>query len=371
MREIKIVHVINSLGGGGLERRMLECVKGLGLDKQYSQHVILLYDIIDYPDIYDTNADVVRLSSRSKLNKGNELIKIISKIEPDIVHLWTCSLITLPVYLCKQSLGYKIIAGFIADGNPINSPVYKFALRYFSKKADKIVSNSKAGIIAKRAPEEKSVVIYNGFSFDRFKNFPTYDKETIKKEIGVTTKFIVSMNARFYPAKDWKTFLEIVKKVEDVRQDVIFLAVGQGNQLRHYKNVAEGMGLKNLIFTGFRKDIDKIYFISDVCVLCTNEKVHAEGVSNAIMEAMAAGKPVIATMGGGTPEIIENGHNGIIICPHDSDEGAKVILRFVSDDSYRLSLGNFAMETIKQRFTLSSMGDRYKIIYQSLLELDM
>lgn len=371
MDEIKIVQVVESLGGGGLERRMLECVKGLSINAKYSQHVILLFDIIDYPEIFNANADVVILHSRSKLKKCSELMKIIRTIKPDIVHLWTSSMITLPVYHNKSSLGYKIIAGFIADGNPVNSPLYRFALKYSFKKADKIVSNSKAGIIAKKAPEEKSIVVYNGFSFDRFKNFSTYDKSSIKKEFGITSNYVVSMNARFYPAKDWDTYLEIVKKVEKARNDITFLAVGKGDLLQHYENVASKKRIKNLIFTGFRNDVDKIYFISDICILCTNEKVHAEGVSNSIMEAMAAGKPVIATMGGGTPEIIENGSNGIIINPKDSDGGAKAVQKLISDSPYRLSLGKAALETIKEKFTLSSMVAKYEQSYQSLLNPDI
>jgi glycosyltransferase involved in cell wall biosynthesis len=366
-KKIELVHVVESLGGGGLERRMLECVKGLSRDARYSQHVILLYDKIDYLDIYNTNAELVVLKNKSKIKRGIELINQLHRIKPDIVHLWTGSLMTIPIYFRKISFGYKIIAGFIADGNVVNSPIYRVAMNFSFHKADLIVGNSRAGIIAKKAPSNKSVVVYNGFSFDRFKNFPTYEKSSIKAEFGINTEFVISMNARFYPAKDWDTYLEIAKKIGETRNDVTFLAVGKGELLQHYINKAANLGIGNVIFTGFRKDVDRVYFISDICVLCTNEKVHAEGVSNSIMEAMAAGKPVIATYGGGTPEIIEDGRNGIIIQPHDSYAGTDAIKKLLSDMMYRSSLGNSARETVERKFSLSGMVEEYKKIYSTLI----
>ena len=118
----------------------------------------------------------------------------------------------------------------------------------------------------------------------------------------------------------------------------------------------------------FRDDIDKLLFVSDICLLCTNEKVHAEGVSNSIMEAMAAEKPIIATLGGGTAEIISNAIDGYIIPPSDYMMGAKTLLRLVHNEVERKVISISAKKKIEVDFSLEKMVSEYVEMYNQLLK---
>lgn len=366
--KIKLVHVIAGLTGGGRERRMVELVKGLNSNEFYEQYVILLNKAIDYPDIYKTDAKIIVIDYPSKLETAKVIFRTLKTLRPSILHLWTeIHYVLILISVLKPFLSYRLIVGFLADGNPVRKLLSRFANRLAFTMADRIVSNSKAGVIAKNAPHNKADVIYNGFSYSRFRNFPDYHKDLLKNELGIDTKYLVSMMARFNPAKDWDTFINIAHIISRQRNDVLFLAIGQGELLEHYKARVAELNLKNVKFMGFRSDIDKILFCSDICLLCTNEKVHAEGVSNSIMEAMAAGRPVIATQGGGTQEIITNNINGFIIQPCGDKEGAEIILNLISSPNKMKTIGDAAQTNIIQHFSLDNMVKRYEYLYQNLL----
>lgn len=347
---------------------MLELVKGLDSGDSYQQYLILLSKRIDYPDVYKTHARIIIVDYPSKLRTVLELYKVLKEIRPSILHVWIePHYVLCLVSFLKHVLRYKLVMGFLADANPVRQLFTRFAYKYAYHMADKIVSNSRAGILAKKAPVRKAEVIYNGFSFSRFSQVSRYDHDTIKKELGVEDKHVVSMFARFSPAKDWDTFLNIAALVGSKSPDVAFLAVGQGDSLEHYREEAGRRRINNVKFLGFRKDIDRILFVSDICVLCTNEKVHAEGVSNSIMEAMAAAKPVIATKGGGTQEIITDGTDGYIIPPCQAEAAAAIILDLLADENKAKQIGDAAKETIVERFSLDDMVGRYKKLYKDIL----
>lgn len=366
--KIKIMHIIAGLGGGGRERRMLELVKELDKKEHYEQFVILLINKIDYTDIYNTRAKLITIDFPYKLKTVLILLREIKRIAPDIIHVWTeIHYILIVLSLFKHILNYKLIIGFLADGNPIRTIINRIAYKMSYFAADKIVSNSKAGIIAKEADLNKSVVIYNGFTFDRFKFFNNYNKADIKKELDIPTLFVVTMMARFNSAKDWDMFLEVAAIIQNKNTDITFIAVGQGDSLQFYMDSAKRNKLNNIIFTGFRKDIDKILFCSDICLLFTNEAVHAEGISNSIMEAMAAGKPVIATEGGGTSEIINNGINGYMILPKEAEKAAGIIIQLLKSDRLYQAISNNARETILNKFSLKNMVQEYVDLYTTIL----
>jgi len=126
-------------------------------------------------------------------------------------------------------------------------------------------------------------------------------------------------------------------------------------------------GLKNIHFVTNRSDVMEIMAVTDVSVLFTNNDVHAEGVSNSIMESMAASVPVIATAGGGTAEIITPGDDGFIIEPKNVNMACTRLVELLENEELRKTMGEKASNTVKTRFVLSTMGEQYYSIYKQLL----
>jgi glycosyltransferase involved in cell wall biosynthesis len=133
-----------------------------------------------------------------------------------------------------------------------------------------------------------------------------------------------------------------------------------------YRDIVKQSRIHNIRFVGRRSDVEDIMQITDVAMLFTSE-VHAEGVSNSIMEAMATGIPVIATDGGGTPEIITDGLNGFIVQMHGVDKAYKLLKDLLLDEGKRRNIGTAAKLNVQQHFLLSHMGDEYLHLYRELL----
>ena len=105
------------------------------------------------------------------------------------------------------------------------------------------------------------------------------------------------------------------------RKDVTFLVIGNGINLEKCRMKARGH--EKIKFLGFQNDIESIVNVFNAGVLLTNQDVHGEGISNSIMEYMALGKPVIATDGGGTKELIVDGKTGFLVQPKSPDKNRK------------------------------------------------
>ncbi len=125
--------------------------------------------------------------------------------------------------LLKPFFKYKFVAGFIGDTFGF-SKNYGFLAKYFIfPKADYIISNSKKGLIAYQVPEDKGLVIYNGFDPSRVSK----SKINKLKELGITTPLIAVMLANVGPYKDYKTFIDLAKQVTSIRNDVTFISIGK------------------------------------------------------------------------------------------------------------------------------------------------
>lgn len=361
---MKILFLIERLSGGGRERRLVQLIKGLSeLSESYETYVLTFSAGIDYEDVFATKARLIIWDSCSRMSLFRFLSKAMHDIKPDIVHSWmggTTDMILIP--FLKWAYHFKYIAGFIANSNRTKSfSLYNFAAQFTYFLADAIVSNSQAGLAAKHAPKKKSLVIYNGFDFARLTKRLDISKK--RKQLNITTPYVVTMVARVSPAKDYESFVALAEKAKKDKMPVLFLAIGKGESLDYFKKRA----IDNIVFLGQRNDVEEILQASDISVLFTNDHVHSEGVSNSIMEAMAVGLPVIATAGGGTAEIIDNEVDGFIITPKDVNSCFALLKRLLKDDSYRATVGRNAVDKVKEKFLLSKMVDEYIKLYKAVL----
>ncbi len=119
------------------------------------------------------------------------------------------------------------------------------------------------------------------------------------------------MVAAFEMRKDYDTVIEAAVKLCSYNQKVIFLLIGEGStKSRIMQKVPAGLLNNQIYFPGMRDDIESIHQLTDVGLLIT---APCEGLSNSVIEYMAAGKPVIASEGGGTDELVKNEVTGFLI----------------------------------------------------------
>lgn len=363
MKRKKILFV-GALSGGGKERRMCELIRYLHELDQFELYLLTSKTAdADYPYVMECINGYYEITDSNPTR--HHIKSYIKEIKPDIVHSWHTYL-TYQIALMRVMLPkFYFIAGFIADGNKDIGIKEKIRTWFTCFVSDVVVSNSWAGIYSHKAPVSKSVVIYNGFNPKRI---PTDSSvSVIRNDLHLGDNRVVIMAARMDKMKDFNTFIDAIKILNKKLKDVTYLFCGKGEKEDAYRKRVQNEAIENILFLGFRKDIEVLYKMSSISVLCS-AKIHNEGVSNSIMESMAMGVPVVATRSGGTSEIIEDGINGFIIEPEDAYALANRLERLLCSENLRNGFSIAAKKTIENKFSIQKMVGDYINLYSRLKE---
>lgn len=360
--ERKKILFVGTLGGGGKERRMCELIRYLRELEKYELYLLTSnLRSIAYPYVLDCIDGYYEIDDKKEQNSYQQIKTYIKEIQPEIVHGWHTYLTYQIATMRPRLPNFYFIAGFIADGNKDIGIKEKIRTRITCLMSDVVVSNSWAGIYSHKAPLKKSVVIYNGFNPKRE---PTDGMvKNLREELRIGDNRVVMMAARMDRMKDYNTFMDAIIILNQKISGITYIFCGKGVKEEEYKKKAKDNAIENILFLGFRNDVEALYQMSEISVLCS-AKIHHEGVSNSIMESMAMGTPVIATRSGGTPEIIEDGVNGYIIEPEDVQELAKKIEQLLCSDTLRDQFSIAAKKTIEDKFTIAKMVDEYQKLYE-------
>lgn len=364
--KLKIVIVIDNLIKGGKERRLIELLTGFNEAYEHKFIVVLLKNKIDYQEVFSLPHVEVRILER-RIKKDPRvfysLFRICKEFKPDIIHSWGSmpSIYALPV---AKLLKIKFINAMISNAVcEIGSKSWVRARLTFPF-SDVIVSNSRAGLLAHNAPLKKSKVIHNGFNFNRISNIIKEDE--IRKKFDINTPAIVGMVGAFHNRKDYTTFIKASLILLEKRGDVTFLMIGDGPNLQKSKDMVEKEFKQKIKFLGQQNDVESIIHIFNVGVLTTNDLVHKEGVSNSIMEYMALAKPVVASDGGGTNEIMVDGKTGYIVEPGNAGQLAGKINYLLNHPKRAREMGFNGYQRVLEDFEIKKM---VKITHELYMEV--
>jgi glycosyltransferase involved in cell wall biosynthesis len=225
---------------------------------------------------------------------------------------------------------------------------------------DAVICNSQAGadrLASAGLKQEKLVVIGNAMPDEVFAPAsPVLPRDG--NALRVT--MVARMNAQY---KNHAGFLRIAAEVHKRIPEAEFLLVGDGPLRPDIERQAAEFGIgERVVFMGDRRDIPAILASTDVAVLTSD----SEGLSNVILEAMAAGLPVVAYAVGGNPEIV-NDQRGSLIPAGREDEFAAAIVRLLSHTNLRHELGQSARQFAESNFSLSRVCRQYEDLYSRLL----
>jgi glycosyltransferase involved in cell wall biosynthesis len=364
---MNVLFISDSLRRGGKERQLTELIKQL-IKLNHYVTIIIFKKNIAYTELENLNVNI------KVLNKKNfrilfctlHILKIVKTTTPDIIHCWSqmATLLTFPVS--------KIFSIPLID-----SIRYAKRIRPCSKKwvisemafavSDMVIANSFAGLRThKRKPNKKFKVIYNGYDFNREIN--TISPIGIKNVLGIEQPYIVGMVANFYPGKDYQTFIIAARQILNERMDCAFICVGDGPQRGDVEKMIDIQLRSSFYFLGHRSDIESIVKVFDIGILLSDTHTAAEGLSNSLMEIMAAGKPVIATHAGGTPELVIDGKSGFLVPAFDHQIIVQKIHYLIDNEKERLVMGKMGREIIREKFSMSKMTGSYIDTYSELLK---
>ncbi|HLP72159.1 MAG TPA: glycosyltransferase family 4 protein [Bacteroidales bacterium] len=366
---MRILFFLESLHAGGKERRSVELMRYLiNQPERYEINLVLTEDQIHYEEVRDIGVDITVLK-RKGLKYDPSLflrfMKVCRSFRPDLIHAWG-KMATFYAIPSKVIFGIPLVSSLIADSSRSYGSFSGYAalLRTNLLFSDIILSNSYAGLESYRIRSPKSRVIYNGVRLSRFNSSSAADQT--RKELGVTTKYMVVMVASFSSFKDYDLFVDVASGMLNKRKDLSFVAVGDGPDFGRITERIKSGKISNIILAGRRRDVENIVAAADIGLLCTKK----EGISNSIIEYMALGKPVIATdTEGGSRELIIDGETGYCT-GRDRYEVIRLIEKLLNDKELASRMGARGKERIEQYFSIEKMGAEFNDLYRKLTSPD-
>lgn len=369
---MRVLHLISSNGLFGAERVVLELSKGLSALKRCDPVVGALRnsqnphtEILEEARSNGLGTAMFPCAGQFDARTINGIRNFLKKEAIDLLH-------------CH---GYKSnFYGLLAAGNlvPKVTTNHNWLLSHWKLKLyclldalwirrfDRIVAVSeevKRNMLKYRVPEEKIEVIDNGIDVNRLnREFPA---EEARAEFGLKgQEKVIGTVGSLKPEKGHIYLLRAAKEALKNNPDLKFLLVGDGPLRRSLESEAIDLGIeRNLIFAGERSDIGKMLSLMDIFILPSVE----EGLPMALLEAMAAKKPIVATAVGAVPRVIEHNRDGLLVAPRDSSGLGNAVLTLVNDEGKRNELADKAYERVKGSFSCNRMGERYYSLYESLL----
>ncbi|MBI2857839.1 MAG: glycosyltransferase [Chloroflexi bacterium] len=196
------------------------------------------------------------------------------------------------------------------------------------------------------------VAIHNGIDLNAFALVGA-NREQVRRTLGIPTDHLVVGNVgNLLRRKGHEYLLEAARIVLNHNRNVTFVIVGRANKekdLMRLRELARRLAVQDrVIFTGFRSDVCQLMAAFDVFVLPSLW----EGFGIVLLEAMAAGRPVVGTNVGGIPEVIADGENGFLVEPRNPRDIAEKVLELLGSETLRTKMGRKGLEVVREKFSI-------------------
>jgi glycosyltransferase involved in cell wall biosynthesis len=181
--------------------------------------------------------------------------------------------------------------------------------------------------------------------------------------------FVIGHVGRMHAVKNQldlvRAYIRLLDMSPTARERARLVVVGDGPLVAACLELLRAARTDHLAwFPGERADVAELMRVMDLFVLPSL----TEGISNTILEAMASGLPVVATRVGGTPELVDDDHTGLLVPPSDTAALAAALMRYVEDPEAAARHGRASREKVQARFTWDSMVAGYMAVYDRLLQ---
>jgi len=368
---MRILHLISSSGLFGAERIALDLSKSL--KKTY--HCEPIIGVIR--NVYNPHEEMLEEARRNNISyavfqcrsqldlKLAFLIKeFIKKNRIDIIH---CHGYKSNFYGLLASKGQ--VPTVTTNHNWLTAhwklKTYCFLDSLWIRFFDRIVAVSnevKKDMLRYKIPENKIRVIDNGIALERFEK--VVETKNMKNQLGFEEKTrVIGTIGSLVLEKGHIYLLEAARQILDVVNDLKFLIIGDGPLRKQLEEKSEELGIKkHVVFMGQRKDIPELLMTMDIFVLPSIK----EGLPVALLEAMAAKRPVIATRVGAIPKVIESKDIGILVEPKDIKGLRDAIVSLINDPARMNLLAGEGFGRVCMDFSSDEMCKHYLKLYKEI-----
>jgi glycosyltransferase involved in cell wall biosynthesis len=271
--------------------------------------------------------------------------------------------------LAARLAGVRQIVSSRRDYGEWMVPRYLMATRFANRFVNRIVTNSprvrKLTARVEKFGEDRIEVISNGIDLGAFSDLRRDD--ALKQSLGIPARSrVVGIVANFRPMKRHETFLRAARVVLQQREDVDFVLLGEASlegRQEQLEALAQSLGVRErLHFVGRRPEVLRYLSFMDIGVNCSQ----GEGLSNAVMEYMAAGVPCVVSDSGGNPDLISPDIHGAVFELDDHEGLAAEILRLLDDPVQCKRYVANARRRIETEMSLPAMLEAYERFYARL-----
>jgi glycosyltransferase involved in cell wall biosynthesis len=295
-----------------------------------------------------------------------QLIRVVNRLGLSVVHSFLPLVTFMGALAARMNRVPLVITSRRALGTHqeryfLLKPLDQIAIRL----SDYVTVNSRAvwDDTAKRdrTDPNKLVLIYNGVDARQFESSSEV-RDKLRNHMGLRDfDKVVVVVANLIPYKGHLDFLKAAREVKDTIPESVFWLIGEDRGIQKtLESEAQNLRIReSVLFMGRRSDIPSLLAASDLFVLPS----HEEGFSNVILEAMAAGLPVVATKVGGNSEAVVDGMTGWLVPPQNPKVMAEKIVDLLKDPHKARSWGEKGKERVKRFFTVEQMVEKHLALY--------
>ncbi len=296
------------------------------------------------------------------INFSNRIRSLCKKLEINLVHTHdahshTFAIISAIIFRNKTPLVVSRRVDFPISKS--KSSLFKY--NYKSVRKIVCVSDKINEITAKDIKDKsKLITIHSGIDLSKFEG--TYRKDKLRVELGLTHQTLIGNTSALADHKDYFTFLDTAKLINQSISDCYFVIIGVGPLEAKIRNYAKSLKIKNISFMGFRTDIPEI--LEDLDVFLITSKT--EGLGTSILDAFACNVPVVATAAGGIPEIVIDEQSGLLAPIKSPKLLAHQVKRLLNEDQLRLDILSGAKKVLNSH-AKSITAEKTLLVYQEVL----
>ncbi|MFC2053201.1 glycosyltransferase [Chloroflexota bacterium] len=370
MSKVLISYLITDLSTGGSPLALQRLLSAIDRNR-FNPSVICFFYRDGYiaNEIKNLHIPVInlRMTNKGRFDIILRLSRLLHDTKPDILHTWL-----FHANITGRILGrLNKVPIIIASRRSVNiGGVWRETLmRRTSGMNDKIIAVSeaarKAEIERSNVSSDKVVTIYNGLDPSPYNSVSDEAGLELRNSLGIPDDaLLLGAIGRLHPSKGFNDLISAMVQLKAENNSIRLLIVGEGKLLNYLKLHVYNNNLSETIkFTGMRNDIPVILSALNVLV----SPSLWEGLPNVVLEAMAAGKPVVATSVGGTPEAVVDGVTGLLVPPQNPEALANAILLLLENSELRIRMGRAGRERVLNHFSIQRMVKRTEQLYQELM----
>lgn len=367
---MRILFLSTSMGMGGADSQLLCAAQEL----RTRGHEVLIVSLTPLGPM-GLDARGVGLSTESlEMRRGFpdprglwRLARLVRAWRPDVVHshMVHANLMARALRLIAPVPALVSTIHNIDEGGRLRMAAYRLTnalvdhMTIVSQAAfDRFVTD---GIV----PKEILRVVPNGVDTDRFRNLSPGVRESLRRSLGLDREFVWLAVGRFEVAKDYPNMLRAFATVREQEPRAVLLLVGRGSLQAETEALARELGLGGGVrFLGVRSDVPEVMSAADGYVMSSAW----EGMPMVLLEAAAAGLPIVATQVGGNHEVVRHEESGFLVPPCDHEALALAMLRLSRlPEPARRAMGDRGRERIRAHYDLGRVAERWEDLYREVL----